>query len=72
MEFERCEETLLGNDPDDPSRCALPKGHVGMHTPLPVLWQMAGFAEGPWSPDSHVEVTDGRRTIGVDDVLRPF
>lgn len=21
---------------------------------------------------NHVEVTDGRRTIGVDDVLRPF
>lgn len=28
-----------------------------------------------WSdddPSSHVEVTDGRRTFGVDDVLRPF
>jgi hypothetical protein len=28
-------------------------------------------AEYP-DPSSHVEVTDGRRTIGHDDVLRPF
>ena len=32
--------------------CALPKGHAGGHTPLAVLWQMAGFMEGPWHPDS--------------------
>jgi hypothetical protein len=23
-----------------------------MHTPLAVLWQMTGFMEGPWHPES--------------------
>ncbi len=30
--------------------CALPNGHPGLHVPLPVLWQEAGYVEGPWTP----------------------
>jgi hypothetical protein len=47
----QCRATMLpGDPPDDPSRCSLPEGHAGSHAPLPVVWQMAGFIQGPWTP----------------------
>jgi hypothetical protein len=49
---ERCREQIGGGGFDDMAACALPKGHDGMHTPLAVLWQMTGFMEGPWHPES--------------------
>lgn len=30
--------------------CWLPDGHEGLHVPLPVLWQEAGYVNGPWGP----------------------
>jgi hypothetical protein len=50
---ERCGDPIAEGFPtDDLGSCHLPKGHDGMHTPLPVLWQMAGFMDGPWHPES--------------------
>lgn len=52
---ERCAHPIVEGFPtDDLGSCHLPKGHDGMHTPLPVLWQMAGFMDGPWHPESRV------------------
>lgn len=33
----------------DPSHCALPEGHDGLHAPLPVVWQLLGQIDGPWT-----------------------
>lgn len=33
----------------DPSHCALPVGHDGLHAPLPVVWQLLGEIDGPWA-----------------------
>ncbi len=41
---DTCDESLT---PDGP-RCSLPKGHDGLHVPLAVLWQEAGYTDGPW------------------------
>lgn len=59
--MERCNASSITGGDEDLGRCALPLGHAGMHTPLPVLWQMAGFAEGPWDPE---------RTRQLGDLIR--
>ena len=39
------------SDPD----CSLPEDHVGLHVPLQVLWQEAGYTKGPWNREGGPE-----------------
>jgi hypothetical protein len=51
--YERCADSILDGFPtDDLGSCHLPKGHAGMHMPLPILWQLIGEIDGPWNPNS--------------------